>query len=456
MSDHRQTSGPLSRRRLLAAGVLSVAAVAVAACSSQSASNAPAAAPTTGSAASAATAPAGPTSAPAATTTGASASSKVTISYWNDYGGANGKAMDDLLAQFQKETGVKIDQQRMNSTDIDAKIRVSNQSGQNPDLLMLNSFAIPSPAEAGILEEMDEKILADKGFVAKDFSPLAWGTPLYNGKRYGLPLDAVMYVMYLNDSVFKAAGLTGSDGKPQIPTDQSSLMSAAKKMSTGGNYGLSIGGPGAANIEYLLWQNDANVYTSDLAKSALDQPAAIEVGTWFGSLTTTEKVAPPIGTDDLKAFIVGKEGILIGGSWNVSGFDAAKIAYTPAVVPAIFKKPTTWADTHNYTLPKQPKLDNAKRNAAWQMMKWFQDHSPTWTLTGGVLGASLKAQTDPKVLANPALKVMAAMAPNWGFAQHTPKWAVWDVKAPPVLQAIYNGQTPAKDALTQLASALSQ
>ena len=455
MPGQRDVSVSFSRRRVLGAGVLSVAAALVAACSSPAQPSAPTAAPATGSSTGAAPT-AAPTAAAAGNTSATGGSANVTISYWNDYGGANGKAMDDLLAQFQKETGVKINQQRMNSTDINAKIRVSNQSGQNPDLLMLNSFAIPSPADAGILEELDEKLLADKGFVSKDFSPLAWGTPIYNGKRYGLPLDAVMFVMYLNNSVFKSAGLANSDGTPQIPTDQTSLMAAAMKISNGDTFGLSIGGPAASNLEYLLWQNGANVYTSDLTKSALDQPDAIAVGTWFGSLATTEKVAPPMGTDDLKAFIAGKEGIFIGGSWNVSGFDAAQIPYTPAAVPQIFKKPTTWADTHNYTLPKQPKLDDAKRNASWQMMKWFQDNSPTWTLTGGVLGASLKAQSDPKVLANPALKVMAGMASNWGFAQPTPKWAVWDVKAPPVLQAIYNGQSAAKDALPQLATALGQ
>ena len=50
---------------------------------------------------------------------------------------------------------------------------------------------------------------------------------------------------------------------------------------------------------------------------------------------------------------------------------------------------TTWAVAHSYTLPKQAKPDDAKRAATWQMIKWFQDHSVTWTVTGGVLGALL-------------------------------------------------------------------
>jgi multiple sugar transport system substrate-binding protein len=304
---------------------------------------------------------------------------------------------------------------------------------------------------------MDEKSLADKGFAAADFNPLAWNAPLYQGKRYGLPLDCVMYMMFLNDKVFQDAGMAGTDGKPTPPTTKDELMTAAKKLTKGDIFGFSLGAGGDINpFEFLLWQNGANVFNADLTKSTIADAPAVEAATWYGSLATTEKVAPPIGVDELKAFTAGKIAMWIGGSWNVSGFMDSKLPFTPAHVPKVFGKSTTWAVAHSYTLPKQAKPDDTKRAATWQMIKWFQDHSVTWTVTGGVLGALLKTQSDPKVTSDPALKVMAAEAPDWGFAQPTPKWAVWDVKAPPVVQAIYGGTTAAKDALPPLADALNQ
>jgi multiple sugar transport system substrate-binding protein len=392
-----------SRRRLLATSLMATAGAAVAAC-------APAApvAPTTKPSAPNATA--APTSATAAAS-GASngAQSPVTLAYWNDYGGANGKAMDDLLARFQTETGIKVEQQRMDSTDINAKIRIANQAGQNPDLLMLNSFAIAPNAEAGILEAIDDKTLADHGFNAADFSAKAWSTGVYQAKRYALPLDAVMYMMFLNHKVFQDAGMAGTDGKPKAPTTRDELLTTAKKLTKGDIYGFSLGAGGDINpFEQFLWQNNANVFSDDFTKSTIADPPAVEVATWYASLLNTEKIVPPIGVDELKAFTAGKIGMWIGGSWNVSGFMESKIAFTPAQVPQIFKKPIAWAVTHNYTLPVQPKADEARRAASWKMMKWFQDNAVTWTLNGGVLGASLKAQTDPKVTADPSLKVMAA------------------------------------------------
>jgi multiple sugar transport system substrate-binding protein len=436
-----------SRRSFLAGGLLAAAGTALAACSP--------AAPSASSGAASATA--APTTAAAAAAGGSTpGTSGVTISYWNDYGGANGAAMDDLLAQFQKESGIKVEQQRMVATDINSKIRVANQGGQNPDLVMLNSFAIPGNAQAGILEEMDENTLAGHGFKAADFAPNAWATPVYQGKRYGLPLDAVMYMVFLNDKVFQDAGLAGSDGKPKPPTNRDELMSAAKSLTKGDVYGFSLGAGGDINpFEQLLWQNNANVFSDDFSKPAIADPGAVEVATWYGSLLNTEKIVPPIGVDELKAFTAGKIGIWIGGSWNVSGFAQSNTAFTPAQMPQIFKKPIAWADTHNYTFPVQAKPDDAKRAAAWTMIKWFQDNVVTWTLNGGVLGASLKAQTDPKVTANPSLQVMAAQAPIWGFAQPTPKWADWEVKAPPVVQAIYGGTSDPTDALKQLSDSLS-
>ncbi len=445
----------VSRRRFLGTALGVLAGAVVVSCSSASPAS-PTAAPAAPAAPTAAptTAPA-PTAAPASS--GSQSASGVTIAYWNDYGGANGKAMDDLLAQFQKESGIKIDQQRMGATDINAKIRVANQSGQNPDLLMLNTFAIPTNAQAGILEEMSEQILADQGFKPADFSPQAWATPQYQGKRYGLPLDAVMYMMFLNDKVFQDAGLAGSDGKPTPPKTKDDLMTMAHKLTKGDVLGFSLGAGGDINpFEQFLWQNGANVFSDDFSKAAIGDAPAVEAATWYGSLLNTEKIVPPIGVDELKAFTAGKIGMWIGGSWNVSGFMDSKIAFTPAHVPQVFKKPIAWAVCHCYTLPVQPKLDNAKRTATWQMIKWFQDHTVTWTLNGGVLGAALKAQTDPQVTANPSLKVMAAEAADWGFAQPTPKWGNWDVKAPPVVQAIYGGTSSAKDALAQLADQLNQ
>src|SRR2546426_5830059 len=43
----------------------------------------------------------------------ASAQAKPTITYWNGLTGADGKIMDELIDRFTKETGIRMEQQRM-------------------------------------------------------------------------------------------------------------------------------------------------------------------------------------------------------------------------------------------------------------------------------------------------------------------------------------------------------
>jgi len=374
------------------------------------------------------------------------------ISYWNDYGGTNGVVMDDLLAKFTAETGIKIEQQRMGNQDLNAKLRITNQSGENPDVAMLLTFAIPSIARDGILDELDEGTLGERGFKKEDYSEVAWNASLYEGKRYYVPLDAVMNVMFLNHELFKKHGFMDGDS-PKVPkTRQEVFQYCQAFIKDPETYGIDhMGAGGYFGFEELLWQNETNVFTSDFKKSRLAETAAIECAEYWAQIAAKEKYAPPIGVDSLKAFQAGKLGIWITGSWNITGLTEAKVAYTVAHVPNLFKKAKVWAIVHNYTLPKQGKKDDSKREAAWQMIKWFMGHADDWTLRGGVLAALKKVQADSRVQADPGLKVMAASAPDWQFSQPTPKWADWESKASPVLEAIWSGKTAPKEAMEGLA-----
>ena len=45
----------------------------------------------------------------------AAGQAKPTISFWNGLTGADGKVMDDLIDRFTKDTGIRIEQQRLRS-----------------------------------------------------------------------------------------------------------------------------------------------------------------------------------------------------------------------------------------------------------------------------------------------------------------------------------------------------
>src|SRR5262245_55480322 len=118
----------------------------------------------------------------------ASAQAKPTITYWNGLTGADGKVMDELIDQFTRETGIKVEQQRIIWADLYAKLQVSVPAGEGPDLALIHTVEIPHFASDGILEPMDA-VLAAKGFRGEDYLPATWQGGIYEGKRYAIPLD---------------------------------------------------------------------------------------------------------------------------------------------------------------------------------------------------------------------------------------------------------------------------
>jgi multiple sugar transport system substrate-binding protein len=380
---------------------------------------------------------------------------KPVISYWNGLTGADGKIMDELVDQFTRETGIRIEQQRIQWPDLYAKLQVSVPAGEGPDLALIHTVEVPHFASDEILEPVDPAVATAKGFRGEDYIPSTWQGGLYQGKRYAIPLDVPQHLLYLNVGVMRQAGLVGADGKAKVPGSGAELLTMAKQMAKGDTFGFAIGtlNPGRYTWAFhnLLWQNGANVYAADLKRSALTEPAAIEAAELFGALHTQHKVAPPANAHCRDAFIAGKLGLWIAGSWNFTGLRDAKVDFQVAPVPRIFKQPVVFTIPHQYAFPKPKAADPAKRDAAWAHVRWMSDHVAEWTLKAGQVSALRKAHSDPRITGDPVLRALLAQAPQWQHGQPTPKWVAAENLTRPVIEALYIGQKPARAAMEDLA-----
>src|SRR5215472_5420322 len=193
----------------------------------------------------------------------AAAQAKASITYWNGLTGADGKVMDELIDQFTRDTGIRVEQQRIPWADLYAKLQVSVPAGQGPDIALIHTVEVPHFASDGVLEPIDESAATAKGFRGEDYLPTTWQGGLYQGKRYAIPLDVPQHILYLNVKVMRDAGLVGADGKPKTPGSRDELLAMAKQMTKGDTFGFSIGtlNPGKYTwgFQNLLWQNGANV-----------------------------------------------------------------------------------------------------------------------------------------------------------------------------------------------------
>ena len=266
-------------------------------------------------------------------------------------------------------------------------------------------------------------------------------------------------MLYLNVKVMKDAGFVGADGKPKVPASRDELVTMAKKMTKDDSFGFGIGtvNPGKYTWGFhnLLWQNGANIYASDLKRAGVTDPAALEVAEFWAALPNQHKIVPPANASCRDAFIANRLGMWIAGSWNFTGLREAKVDFTAAPLPRIFKQPVVWAMPHQYTFPKVKTVDRAKREAAWTHVRWITDHVADWTLKAGQVSASRKGHTDPRVTADPVLRTLLAQAPNWQVGQSTPKWVAAENVTRPMIESMYTGQKPAKAAMEDLAKQIN-
>src|SRR5262245_62742560 len=114
----------------------------------------------------------------------ASAQAKPTITYWNGLTGADGKIMDELIDQFTRETGIRLEQQRIVWADLYAKLQVAVPANEGPDLALIHTVEVPHFASDGILEPMADAATSAKGFKGEDYLPSTWQGGMYQGKRY--------------------------------------------------------------------------------------------------------------------------------------------------------------------------------------------------------------------------------------------------------------------------------
>jgi multiple sugar transport system substrate-binding protein len=389
----------------------------------------------------------------------AGAQAKATVTYWNGLTGADGKVMDELIDQFTRETGIRVEQQRIPWADLYAKLQVSVPAGEGPDLALIHTVEVPHFASDGILEAIDEGALSAKGFRGEEYLPSTWQGGLFQGKRYAIPLDVPQHLFYMNAKVMRDAGLVGPDGKPKAPGSRDELLAMAKQMAKGDIFGFAIGtvNPGKYTwgFQNFLWQNGANVYTADLKRAAVAEPAAIEAAEVWGSFHAQHKVAPPANASCRDAFIAGKLGMWLAGSWNFTGLREAKVDFAVAPVPRILKQPVVWTMPHQYTFPRRRAADAAKREAAWTHIRWMSDHVAEWTLKAGQVSALRKPHTDPRITADPVLRTLLGQAANWQAGQPTPKWVAAENLTRPVIESVYIGQRPARAAMEDLAKQIN-
>lgn len=131
-------------------------------------------------------------------------------------------AMEKLLAEYKKETGVNITIETVGGgADYGAALKAKFASGDEPDIFNNGGYN-----EAQLWKDRMED-LSDQPWVA-DLSDNVKDPMTMDGKLYGLPMNIEGYGFLYNKALFEQAGIT------EIPTTLTELRAAAQKLQDAG------------------------------------------------------------------------------------------------------------------------------------------------------------------------------------------------------------------------------
>jgi multiple sugar transport system substrate-binding protein len=281
-----------------------------------------------------------------------------------------------------------------------------------------------------------------------DFTSQVWQPGIYQGKRYGIPLDVHCLAMYWNKDHFAKAGIT------EAPTDAASFDEACQKLQKAGfdtPFWMPNKWPGHLMFLSLLWQNGGQPYADDGSEATYGDDAGVKAMSWM--VDQIKKGYSPASVDQdaqYLAFKNGKTSITWDGIWQINDLDASGMSYGIAPLPAIGDQPASWANSHHFFMTAQAAEDQNRANASKTFIGWMSKQSAAWS-KAGMIPARNSAREEAAFTGSPQA-VFADWLDNVHFLPPVP--GLGDVQPQTLEVAVNEGvlqKTPVDQALSKAA-----
>lgn len=276
----------------------------------------------------------------------ASASSKTTLTLWQNYGTEqNAVATTNLVKAFEKlNPNITINVVAQPGTNYFQLLQSAAISGNGPDLAVMWT---------GIYDLQYSSYLVNlKGNVpAADLAKmegLQWEAPNFDSSQgaYVMPLETQFYIGFYNKTLFKKAGITS------VPTDWSQLFADCAKLKAMGVQPMVYGNGGQAistefypwyDMSYLMigahpltsWKDlyDGTIpWTSSANVNQLKKWAELQKDGYTNSDVLTN-------TANIQQFEKGKAAMLIDGTWDTAQYTGVMGSNVAAFVPPYSNTP---------------------------------------------------------------------------------------------------------------------
>ncbi len=132
-------------------------------------------------------------------------SDKVVINYWEKWSGFEGRAMREVVDDFN-DSQDRIFVNFLKVSKIDRKLMLATAGGNPPDVAGLFSWILPVYVENGALLPLD-KYAREAGIRSDDYIDIFWQMCRHRGHLWALPTTPASNALHWNKKLFREAGL---------------------------------------------------------------------------------------------------------------------------------------------------------------------------------------------------------------------------------------------------------
>ncbi len=270
-----------------------------------------------------------PSPAPTTSSSAQPAGSITELDYYADEQGS--AAWQKILDACAGQTGIKIERQKVPTSQMLPKVLQGASSKTLPDLLFTDNPTLQQVAATGALTP-----LADYGITTDGFYESIVKAGTYQDKVYGVAPGVNGLALIYNKDLLAAAGV-------QPPKTWDELKAAAAKLTKDGKYGLAFS---AIPSEEGTWQFLPFFWSNGAELSQLDSAQSVKALQFVTGLVNSGSASKSVVTwnqnDVADQFVAGNAAMMVNGSWNLARLDeqqALHYGVVPIPVPQAGAKP---------------------------------------------------------------------------------------------------------------------
>jgi multiple sugar transport system substrate-binding protein len=303
----------------------------------------------------------------------------VSITFRDLFSGPDSDLMDEMVAKFNElHPHIHVERQLTTWDNYYDQLQLAIGSGQAPDLAVVHTRWLPAFAARNALVPLNEYV-QKAGLSSEAFIEAAWNGGFYKDVQYGIPLDIIVsVVLFYNEDLMAQAGIENP------PTNMEEFISYAQQIQEKTDaWGVILPGGYAAyrNFFSTLYQAGASVVNEEGTAANFNNDAGRAALQFWVDLYHKYQVAPLDVTQPLEAFRLGRGGFYVDGVFNSPGLDAQEdLNYGVTTIPAFFNNNRSFfANSHNFVIPRQRRLDPEKVEAAMEFVNWMVRNTHNWS-----------------------------------------------------------------------------